>query len=63
MTEDEIITTLHKAIVEISYIDNIHIRELFTILLAKEFDMNYEVMRACTDRERKARLADYKRRV
>lgn len=63
MTEDEIITVLHKAAVEISYIDNIHIRELFTLLFAKEFDMDYDFFRHCVERERKARLYDYKRRV
>ena len=63
MTEDEIITTLHNVAVEISYIDNIHIRVLFTLLFAKEFDVDYNLFRNIVDRERKAILYDYRRRV
>lgn len=62
MTEDEIITALHKACIEISCIDNIHIRELFTILFAKDFDIDYRVLKGAVEKELKRRILDYKRR-
>ncbi len=62
MTENEAITMLHRAVVEIACIDNIHIRELFIMLFSKEMELDYRIFKACVDKELKRRIIDYKRR-
>jgi hypothetical protein len=62
MTENEIFTIMQKVAVEISYIDNIHIRELFMMLFATEFGLDISLCRYCVEKERESRLDKRKRR-